>query len=78
MKNIQKLDRITIDPEVMRGQPCIRGLRIPVSLIVKLIASGKTIGEILEDYPELKEEDIGQALEYAAWVVSEETLPVTL
>jgi len=78
MKNIQRLDRITIDPEVMRGQPCIRGLRIPVSLIVKLIASGKTIGEILEDYPELKEEDIRQALEYAAWVVSEETLPVTL
>jgi len=65
------LDRITVDPEVMGGQPCIRGLRIPVSIIVRLIASGKTIKEILEDYPELEEEDIKQALEYAAWVVSE-------
>jgi uncharacterized protein (DUF433 family) len=65
------LDRITIDTKVMGGQPCIRGLRIPVSLIVRLIASGKTVKEILEDYPELEEEDVKQALEYAAWVVSE-------
>ncbi|MEA1993549.1 MAG: DUF433 domain-containing protein [Euryarchaeota archaeon] len=78
MKNIQKLDRITIDPELMRGHACIRGLRIPVSLIVKLIASGKAVEEILEDYPELEKGDIEQALDYAAWVVSEETLPVTL
>ena len=73
-----KLDRITIDPEVMGGQPCIRGLRIPVSLIIKLIASGKKIEDILEDYPELEEEDIKQTLEYAAWTVSEKVLPVTL
>ncbi|PIU23189.1 MAG: hypothetical protein CO103_06745 [Chloroflexi bacterium CG_4_9_14_3_um_filter_45_9] len=71
-----KLERITIDPEVMGGQPCIRGLRIPVSLIVKLIAFGKKMGEIIEDYPELEEEDIKQSLEYAAWVVSEKVLPV--
>jgi len=68
------LDRITVDPEVMGGQPCIRGLRIPVSLIVRLVASGKTVREILEDYPELEEEDIKQALEYAAWVASEKVL----
>jgi len=55
----------------MGGQPCIRGLRIPVSLIIRLIASGKTVKDILEDYPELEEEDIKQALEYAAWVTSE-------
>ena len=61
-----KMDRITIDPEVMGGQPCIRGLRIPVALIIKLIASGKKSKEILEDYPELEEEDIKQSLEYAA------------
>jgi len=73
-----KLDRITMDPEVMGGQPCIRGLRIPVSLIIKLIASGKKIEDILEDYPELEEEDIKQSLEYAAWAVSEKVLPVTL
>jgi len=72
-----KLDRITMDPEVMGGQPCIRGLRIPVSLIIKLIASGKKIEDILEDYPELEEEDIKQSLEYAAWAVSEKVLPVT-
>ncbi|MCK4418741.1 MAG: DUF433 domain-containing protein [Candidatus Aminicenantes bacterium] len=76
MKNQIKLDRITIDPEIMGGQPCIRGLRMPVSLIIKLIASGKTTKEILEDYPELEEEDIKQALEYAAWTVSEKTFPV--
>ncbi len=53
-----KLDRITVDPEIMGGQPCIRGLRIPVSLILRLLASGKTIRQIVKDYPELKEEDI--------------------
>lgn len=73
-----KLERITIDPEVMGGQPCIRGLRIPVSLIIKLIAAGRTNKDILEDYPELEEEDIKQSLEYAAWTVSEKVLPVTL
>ena len=69
------LNRITVDLEVMGGQPCIRGLRIPVSLIIRLIASGKTVKEILEDYPELEEEDIKQALEYAAWVASEKVVP---
>lgn len=72
-----KLERITIDPELMGGQPCIRGLRIPVSLIIKLIASGRTSKDILEDYPELEEEDIKQSLEYAAWTTSEKVLPVT-
>ncbi|WP_456475528.1 DUF433 domain-containing protein [Candidatus Pyrohabitans sp.] len=71
-------DRITIDPEVMGGQPCIRGLRIPVALIVKLIAAGKDVKEILEDFPELEEEDIKQALEFAAWATSEKSLPVTV
>jgi len=72
-----KLERITIDPEVMGGQPCIRGLRIPVSLIIRLIASGKKMERIIEDYPELEEEDLRQSLEYAAWVVSEKVLSVT-
>ena len=71
-------NRITIDPEVMGGQPCIRGLRIPVALIVKLIAAGKDVKEILEDFPELEEEDIKQALEFAAWATSEKSLPVTV
>ena len=72
-----KLERITIDPEVMGGQPCIRGLRIPVSLIVKLLATGRTRDEILEDYPELEAEDIPQCLQYAAWATSEKILAVT-
>lgn len=71
------LDRITINPEVMSGQPCIRGLRIPVPLILRLLASGKTIPQILKDYPELEEEDIKQALSFASWATTEKTLPVT-
>lgn len=67
--NMEKFDRITINPKIMGGQPCIRGLRIPVSLIVKLIAGGKKVKEILRDYPELEEEDIKQALQFAAWMV---------
>ncbi|MEW6040844.1 MAG: DUF433 domain-containing protein [Elusimicrobiota bacterium] len=72
------MDRITINPEVMGGQPCIRGMRIPVSVVVRLLASGKTTEKILEDYPELEEEDIKQCLKYAAWVTSEKILTMTL
>lgn len=60
-------DRITIDPAQCDGKPCIRGLRIPVHLILRLLASGKTPAEIIGDYPELEEADIQQATEYAAW-----------
>lgn len=70
------LNRITINPEVMSGQPCIRGLRIPVSLILRLLARGKTILQILEDYPELEEDDIRQALSFASWATAEKTIPV--
>jgi len=66
------LDRITHDPRVMAGQACIRGMRIPVSLIVNLVAHGKEIAEILEEYPDLEPEDIQQALEYAAWLARDE------
>ena len=59
-----KLDRITIDPKVFQGEPCIRGLRIPVSLIIKLISAGKTPEDIIKDYPELERDDINQSLEY--------------
>ena len=72
-----KLDRITMDSEIMGGQPCVRGIRIPVSLIIKLLAAGKIVEEILDDYPELEREDVKQALEYAAWTVSEKVIPVT-
>lgn len=54
----------------------MRSLRIPVSLIVRLVAAGKTVKDILEDYPELEEEDVKQALEYAAWASSERSIPL--
>jgi uncharacterized protein (DUF433 family) len=70
------LDRITRNPEVMGGKPCIRGMRVTVGVIVGLVAAGRTHAEILTAYPYLEEEDIRQALSYAAWRVEE--LEVTL
>jgi uncharacterized protein (DUF433 family) len=64
--------RITFDPQIMGGRACIRGMRIPVSVIVGQIAHGATIEEILQDYPDLTREDITEALEYAAWLAQEE------
>jgi len=73
---MRKFDRITIDPKVFQGQPCIRGMRIPISLIVKLISQGKTPEDVVKDYPELEEEDIKQALEFAAWLTTEKVYPL--
>ena len=58
---MEKLDRITVNPNICLGQPTIRGMRITVSVILKMLASGRSIQEILEAYPELEEEDIKQA-----------------
>ncbi|HEC99871.1 MAG TPA: DUF433 domain-containing protein [Proteobacteria bacterium] len=66
-----KLDRITVDPEVCMGQPTMRGMRITVSIVLKQTADGMTKRDILTAYPELEEEDIVQALRYAAWLASE-------
>ncbi|NEQ68370.1 MAG: DUF433 domain-containing protein [Symploca sp. SIO2D2] len=60
------LERITFNPRIMAGQACIRGMRVPVSLILNLVANGKTVEEIIEDYPYLEAEDIQQSLLYAA------------
>lgn len=65
-------ERITFDPKIMGGRACIRGMRIPVSVIVGQIAHGATFKEVLADYPDLELEDIQQALEYAAWLTQEE------
>ena len=65
------LKRITFDPQVMGGKPCIRGLRVTVGTIVGLLAADKTSKEILQAYPYLEEEDIHEALVYAAWRVDE-------
>ncbi len=69
------IDRITFDPDVMGGKPCIRGLRVTAGTIVGLVASGHTKGAILEMYPYLEKEDINQALSYAAWRSEEIELP---
>ena len=66
-----QLDRITRNPEVMAGKPCIRGMRVTVGTIVGLVAAGSAWTEILAAYPYLEEEDIRQALAYAAWRVEE-------
>lgn len=66
------LDRITFDPQIMGGRACIRGMRIPVSILVGQIAHGATFDEILADYPDLEPEDVRQAIEYAAWLTQEE------
>lgn len=65
-------DRITFDPQIMGGRACIRGMRIPVSVIVNQIAHGATFVEILDGYPDLEQEDIQQAVEYAAWLTQEQ------
>lgn len=63
---MKQLDRITMDPAVMGGKPCIRGMRVTVGTIVGLMASGKAIEGVLEAYPYIEREDILQALTYAA------------
>jgi uncharacterized protein (DUF433 family) len=63
---VSHLDRITIDPEIMTGKPCIRGMRVTVGMIVDAIAGGRSESEILTDFPYLEKEDIRQALAYAA------------
>jgi len=69
------LDRITVDPEICMGQATIRGMRITVAFILKQLASGLEIRDLLSAYPELEEEDLRQAMYYVAWLASESTRP---
>jgi uncharacterized protein (DUF433 family) len=61
-----QFERITIDPEICHGKPCIRGLRYPVEVILEWLSSGMTIADILEDYEDIEQEDIFAALAFAA------------
>jgi uncharacterized protein (DUF433 family) len=70
------LQRITHDPAVMGGRPCIRGMRVTVGAIVGLLAAGRTQEEILQAYPYLEPDDIRAALSYAAWRTEEVDLPL--
>ena len=69
-------ERITTDPHLMGGVPCIRGLRIPVATIVAMVADGMSTEEILENYPDLEREDVREALLYASEAVRERELPL--
>lgn len=71
----KSFSRITINPNVCMGQPTIRGMRITVAFVLKLLASGMSCDEILKAYPELEKNDILQAIEYAAWLASEYHYP---
>jgi uncharacterized protein (DUF433 family) len=73
MKN---LERITLNPDVMGGKPCIRGLRLTVGTVIGLLASGLASKDILEMYPYLQQEDIMEALSYAAWRSEEIDVPL--
>ena len=71
------LDRITRSMDVMGGKPCVRGTRVTVGTIVGLIATGSSTADVLDAYPYLEEQDISQALAYAAWRVEEIEIPIS-
>ena len=73
---MEPLKRITFDPGIMGGKPCIRGMRVTVGMIVGLVASGHDRQDILGLYPYLEKEDIDEALRYAAWRVQEMEMPL--
>jgi uncharacterized protein (DUF433 family) len=73
---MRKLKRITVDPQVMGGKPCIRKMRVTVGTIVGLIGTGKSLEEVLKEYPYLEREDILEALSYAAWRAEEIEVPL--
>ena len=72
-----KLERITMNPAVMGGKPCIRGLRVTVGMIVGLLAAGKTRDQVLHLYPYLEAADIDEAMAYATWRVEEQEVAIT-
>ena len=65
-------DRITFDPHIIGGRACIRGMRIPVSVVVGQIAHGASFDEVLAGYPDLERQDIEETLRYAAWLAQEQ------
>jgi len=71
-----KWDRITVNPEIMNGQPCIRGLRLTVRRVLRAVAMYPDRAELKAEYPELEDDDIVQALEFAALNLPDEVLPV--
>ncbi len=75
--NGSMFERITFEPTILGGRACIRGVRIPVSVVVGQLAHGVSHEELLKEYPDLAPEDLRQALEYAAWLAQEEIHPAS-
>jgi len=71
-----QFERITFDPSMMGGKPCIRGQRVTVGMVLGLLAAGRSRAEILKAYPYLEAEDIDQCLTYAAWRMEERDAPL--
>ena len=71
MATLLPFDRITVDPNIMNGRPCVRGIRVQVSLILNLVANGMSTGEIIKSYPYIEPEDITQCLRYAVWLAED-------
>jgi len=68
---LDQFKRVTFNSQIMGGQACIRGMRIPVSLLVNLVANGMTNEQIIKEYPDISAEDIKESLQYAAWLASD-------
>ena len=73
---MNKLDRITVDPAIMNGQPCIRGMRLTVRRVLEALATYPNREDVMREYPELEEEDIRQALEWAACTLDDEVMEI--
>lgn len=69
-------ERISIDPKVCHGQACVKGTRIPVHLVVRMLANGDSVADLLADYPSLSQEDVMACLEYAAELTEEQVTPI--
>ncbi len=69
-------ERITVEPGKMDGQPCIRGLRVPVATLVAMVADGMTVDEIVHDLPYIEPDDVSQALHFASEALRERSIPV--
>ena len=76
MRERTMLDRIQVNPSVCEGRPTIRGLRVTVEFVLKLLGDGYTAADIVREYPELEEEDVYQAARYGAWLAAERTLAI--
>jgi uncharacterized protein (DUF433 family) len=76
--NYKQFDRITQEPGLMGGKPCIRGMRVTVSMVVSQIGAGQSVDDLLAEFPYLEREDILQALQYAAWLAGDRELALSI